>query len=86
MYKLFYSREAISSLRKISGRIAKRICSKLESLAKDPHAKNNNVKPLKGAEANYRLRVGDWRALYILNNKDKQIIIVNIDTRGVVYK
>jgi mRNA interferase RelE/StbE len=84
MYELVYSKEATKSLRKISKSVAKRICLKLEKVAKDPYAKNNNLKPLKGSTANYRLRIGDWRVLYTLSKK--QIIIVEIATRGEVYK
>ena len=86
MYELVYSREAIRSLRKMTDNTAKRICAKLEKLAEDPYAPNNNIKALKGSEANYRLRIGDWRALYMLNKNTKQIIIVEIATRGEVYK
>lgn len=85
MYKLVYSREAVRSLRTIPSNTAKRICMKLERLAKDPYFKNNNVKSLKGSNANYRLRIGDWRALYILDDQAKQIIIVDINVRGEVY-
>lgn len=31
------------------------------------------------------LRIGDWRALYILDDQEKQIIIVDINVRGEVY-
>ncbi len=85
MYKLVYSREAVRSLRKIPSNIAKRICMKLERLANNPYIKNNNVKSFKGSNANYRLRIGDWRALYILDDQEKQIIIVDINVRGEVY-
>jgi mRNA interferase RelE/StbE len=86
MYELVYSRAAIHFLRKIPKNTAKIICSKLEKLAKNPYAPNNNVKSLKGTKANYRLRIGNFRELYILNTNPRQIIIVNIATRGEIYK
>lgn len=84
-YELVYSRDAVRSLRKIPSKLAKRICSKLEELVKDPYAKNNNIKPLQWSEANYRLRIGDWRVIYILDNDKNQVIIVDVDSRGEIY-
>ncbi|OUO77946.1 plasmid stabilization protein [Blautia sp. An249] len=44
-----------------------------------------DIKKLKGQEK-YRLRVGDYRVLYITDNGIKVITIENIDNRGDVYK
>ncbi len=86
MYRLVYSKDAVRSLRKMANNVSKKICSKLEKLAQDPYSPNNNVKLLIGSKDNYRLRIGNWRALYMLNKKEKQIIIVEIAIRGEVYK
>ena len=44
-----------------------------------------DIKKLKGQEL-YRLRVGDYRVLYTIDDGIKVITIENIDNRGDVYK
>lgn len=64
--------------------IAMNIAKKIKELAANP--KNmRNVKKLTD-HPGYRLRTGDWRIVYILNENKKMIHIVKIKTRGEVYK
>lgn len=44
------------------------------------------IKKLKGKNDMYRLRVGNYRILYTINNDMHIIKIQNIDNRGDVYK
>ena len=44
-----------------------------------------DIKKLKGSEL-FRLRVGDYRVLYTIDDGIKVITIENIDNRGDVYK
>jgi mRNA interferase RelE/StbE len=60
------------------------LLKKIEELAPNPYAKNNNIKELKGIEG-FRLRVGDWRILYQIYNDVLQIYIVTIAPRGGAY-
>jgi mRNA interferase RelE/StbE len=63
---------------------AKRIRSKLVALAGDPFARNPNVKKLSGRDA-WRLRIGDWRALYTVDRTNQIISIMVIRPRGSAY-
>jgi mRNA interferase RelE/StbE len=84
-YKIVYSKEASKALRHMPRNIALTILGKIETLALNPYAKNNNVKELKGVEG-FRLRVGDWRILYQIHNNILQIYIVTIAPRGGAYR
>ncbi len=63
---------------------AKRIRDKIEELAKDPTAMRNVVR-LTGVEG-YRLRVGDWRVIYVLEQDEMVVVVVKIKPRGEVYR
>lgn len=63
---------------------AKRICEKIDDLAKSPNT-NSQIKALKGMDA-YRLRVGDWRIIYTMNHNELEIWIVKIAARGEIYR
>lgn len=85
MWSVTYSVDATKTLAGMDPVIAKRIRSKILSLAQDPRAPNNNVKKLAGVEG-YRLRVGDWRVVYTLEQKILTVVVVRIGHRSEVYK
>ena len=60
MWRIEYNSNAAKALRRLPRNIAGLIRRKIESLAVDPYAPNNNVKPLAGRPG-HRLRVGGWR-------------------------
>lgn len=62
--EVIYARDAARTLQRMDRASAQRIRSKLRQLADDPESLANNVKPLKGGEGYWRLRVGDWRVIY----------------------
>jgi mRNA interferase RelE/StbE len=85
MYSIEYQPQAIKSLLKMPRTTARLIKGKIESLAQAPHASNNNVKKLTGEEG-YRLRIGDWRVIYELQDERLVVIVVKIKPRGEAYK
>ena len=64
---------------------AKLIREKLEMIAADPYTDHPNAKKLQGREG-YRLRVGDWRVIYTIQNEQLMIIVLKVASRGEVYK
>lgn len=67
MYEAEVSKDAARTLRRMPHNTARLIIAKIEQLATDPHVPNNNVKALVGRPG-YRLRVGDWRVIYDLDD------------------
>jgi len=64
---------------------AQLIVEKIEALAADPMALNNNVKKLTN-HPGYRLRIGDWRVVYTIYEQALLIAVVRIAPRGDVYQ
>lgn len=85
MYDVEYSREAARTLRRMPRNTAELIRSKVASLATEPHAANNNVKALVGRPG-YRLRVGDWRVIYDVNDGLRILAVERVAPRGGVYE
>jgi mRNA interferase RelE/StbE len=62
---------------------APRITAKVLAYAANPQSQANNIKRLKGARATYRLRVGDYRVIFV---EDGDLIVVtDIGPRGSIY-
>lgn len=85
MYQVVFSKQARKKLRKMPGPDAQRIRGKLDRLAQDPYAANNNVTKLQNRDG-YRLRVGDWRILYAIYDDRLVILVVKIASRGEIYR
>ena len=58
---------------------------KLEQLAVDPYAPNMNAMKLQN-RSGYRLRIGDWRVIYEIQNDELVILVLKIAQRGEVYR
>lgn len=84
-YKLSFSKTALKNLLKISANKKSIILEKLEMLKLGPYQENNNIKKLAGYDG-YRLRVGDYRVIYRIDKEKVEILVINIDVRGEIYK
>jgi len=84
MYRITFSKNADKVLRRIPRNIALVIGKKIKELAQNPH-KIRNVKQLTN-HPGYRLRVGEWRIIYTVNNDELLIHVINVKTRGEAYK
>ncbi len=82
MYTVTYRKEAIKYLRKMTKKDANRFLSAFEKIAK----KGLNIKHFKQIKNGYRLRIGDYRALYSIHENELIIEIVKIGSRGDIYK
>jgi len=85
MYKIEYNRIAQRQLRRVHSDKVKLIAKKLEMVAKNPYAKINNVTKLQGRDG-YRLRVGDYRISYTINDDILVIEVIEVMPRGGAYK
>ncbi|MDQ0448947.1 type II toxin-antitoxin system RelE family toxin [Methylobacterium aerolatum] len=59
------------------------IRDKLRPYAAEPGALSNNVKALRGEGLRYRLRIGDWRAVFTL--EADRVIVHDVGPRGSIY-
>lgn len=84
MYIITFSKDADRALRGMPRNMALNSATKIKELALNPHGMRN-VKKLTD-HPGYRLRVGDWRVLYTINDNELQIHIIKVKTRGEVYK
>lgn len=88
VWTLEYSNESRKVLKRMPADVSALIESKLALLAllaQNPYAPNNNVKKLRGRDA-YRLRIGDWRAIYELEEKTITLYVVTVAPRGGAYQ
>ncbi len=85
MFSIEYSKAARKALKAMPRNTARLIMEKVETLAIDPMAPNNNVRKLTN-HPGYRLRIGDWRVVYLVHEQALLIAVVRIAARGDVYQ
>jgi mRNA interferase RelE/StbE len=76
---------AAKQLTKMPRDDARAIVEKLEAYAPDRKA-SVDVKPLKGEQGVFRLRHGDWRALFELDLKRRVMVVVDVVNRRDAYR
>lgn len=85
MYSVEYSDVADRQLRKIPRNDALRIRRKVDQIAGSPYARWPNVTKLQCREG-YRLRVGNWRIIYDLEDNVRILSVEEIGARGGIYR
>jgi len=58
--------------------------AKIREVAVNPYAPNNNLTKLQGRDG-YRLRVGDWRVIYELQDDRLLMLVLEVGPRGEIY-
>ena len=84
MYNLIFSKEARKFIDRQNPQTKQRIRNALLQLAEDPFS-NRQVKRLKGTEDFLRLRVGDIRVVFSVEQEKLVILIISIGNRGDIY-
>ena len=82
-YRTVFRPEAQSELRKIPRDMALRILAKLTELESDPLGFNTTA--LVSQPERRRLRVGDYRVIYTIDNGELVVWVVLIGHRSTVY-
>lgn len=85
MYTVVFTKQALRVLRRLPRNVADLIRTKITEIAEDPYTTHNNVTKLVGRPG-YRLRVGDWRVIYELQNEQLVLLVLKIGPRGEVYE
>lgn len=80
MYKIIIKKPAKKFIDKLPKNEKARIVKAIEKLPE-----GEDIKKLKGHSDIYRLRVGDYRILYTVDNGEFVVIVINAGNRGQIY-
>ncbi|MDT3739863.1 MAG: type II toxin-antitoxin system RelE/ParE family toxin [Candidatus Kapabacteria bacterium] len=83
-YKIFWKKSAVKELKKIPNQFADKIYDAISELSNEPRP--DNSKNMVSLSKHYRLKVGDYRVVYSIEDKILIIEIIRIAHRKDVYK
>lgn len=83
-YTVRITRPAKQALRKIDRKDQQRIAARINQLAADPRPEG--TRKLSGEQDLYRVRVGDYRVIYQVEDQALVVLVIRIGHRRDVYR
>ena len=83
-YRLLITRQVEKQLDALPQQVASRVEQHIEALHADPRP--FGVKKLKGYTDTYRVRVGNYRIIYSIDDRAQTVTLLTIDNRKDVYR
>lgn len=83
-YSLEIKRSAQKEIDVLDDALFTRLDRKILALALDPRPAG--CKKLRGYKDQWRIRIGDWRVLYVIDDAAKQVSITRVAHRREVYE
>jgi mRNA interferase RelE/StbE len=71
-------------LGRLPSKLIKRIFPRLEDLSRDPRPAG--CKKLKGGQQEWRIRIGDYRVVYVIDDAKLAVSVTRIRHRSAVYE
>jgi mRNA interferase RelE/StbE len=83
-YKVIASKAAEKSLDRLDDRMRRRILHAFSELESNPRAAG--VKKLQGEDPQYRIRVGDYRIVYEIYDRELLVLVIRVLHRSIAYR
>lgn len=83
-YKIFFSKPAQKQLSSIPKAALKKVAQKIEKLSSNPLPPGHEK--MAGMDNCYRIRQGDYRIIYTIQDKELIVLVLKIGHRREVYR
>ncbi|MEO0114244.1 MAG: type II toxin-antitoxin system RelE/ParE family toxin [candidate division WOR-3 bacterium] len=84
MYEVYLERAAEKDLKRLSAVDFYRIISRIKSLSNDPRPWD--CRKIVGSKSDWRIRIGDYRIIYEIDEKAKAVRVMRVRHRREVYR
>ena len=84
LYKITFKPSVTKDLKNLDRAAVPRILSAIEALSSNPFP--GSAKKLVGSDHSYRVRVGDYRVVYIVNQNLREVEVQRVRHRKEVYR
>ncbi len=84
MYEVYLERSAENDLKRLPKTTFQRIIPQLRTLAENPRP--SGCRKLTGSKSDWRIRIGDYRVLYEIDEKARAVRIMRVRHRREVYR
>jgi mRNA interferase RelE/StbE len=85
-YDIVFKKSALKELQSLPQKIQQKIIDATTLLASNPYTELLQIKKLKGADSLYKIRIQDYRIIYLIENNLIKITIIKIGHRKEAYE
>lgn len=86
VYEVVFKKSAAKELQGLPQKIQRKILDAVQLLSLNPYTELLQIKKMKGADSLYRVRIQDYRVIYLIENQIIKVIIIKIGHRKEVYE
>jgi mRNA interferase RelE/StbE len=83
-WRIVVHRKAEKTIKRLRGDMLERTRQAIRSLAENPRPVG--YKKMVGYKNMYRIRVGDWRIIYAIENDKLIVLVLEVAPRGKIYR
>ena len=83
-YQVLFTPRAEREFESLPEAARRRIAPRIDALAEEPRPRG--IKKLQGREGTYRLRAGDYRVLYTIEDRVVTVVVVRVGHRRDIYE
>ncbi len=85
-YEIVFKKSAAKELQALPQKIQQKILDAVQLLSLNPYTELLQIKKMKGADSLYRVRIQDYRVIYLIENQIIKVTIIKIGHRKEVYE
>ncbi len=85
-YEVVFKKSALKELQSFPANIQQKILDAVQLLSLNPYTELLQIKKMKGVDKLYRVRIQDYRLIYLIENQILKITVIKIGHRKEVYK
>lgn len=85
-YEIVFKKSAAKELQALPQKIQQKILDAVQLLSLNPYTELLQIKKMKGADSLYRVRIQDYRIIYVIENRLIKVTIIKIGHRKEVYE
>jgi mRNA interferase RelE/StbE len=83
-YRIEFTTRAARDLRALERPVLKRVAARIDALASDPRPPSSRL--LAANERLYRIRVGDYRVIYEIEDRTVLVLIIRVGHRREIFR
>ena len=84
-FKVRVNRRVERALEELPVHVSDRVSELIDELGRDPVPRSFDVEKIRGMADTYRVRVGDYRVLYSVDWRSREITVFKVAPRGKAY-
>lgn len=85
-YEVVFKKSAAKELQNLPQKIQQKILDAVQLISLNPYTELLQIKKMKGADSLYRVRIQDYRVIYVIENQVIKVTIIKIGHRKEVYE